>query len=128
MQQLAAAEGMRSIADASLSRSYSAEAGPDEATRAAYRARFLANDPVCYALANRALADAAMDDLIAGLRCRCLVLAGSHDRLRPAETVRVLAGKIAGAQFETIESGHLMPVQAPGALGRRLRRFFLEAG
>lgn len=124
----AAAEGMRAIAETSLSRSYPVEIGPSPAVRAAYRARFLANDPVCYGLANRAFAGTALDDAIAGLRCRCLVLAGTQDRLRPPETVRALADRIAGARFKMIESGHLMPVQVPATLGPRLRRFFLEAG
>jgi 3-oxoadipate enol-lactonase len=115
--------GMRAIAEATLARSYPPQATPDAAIRVDYRARFLAVDPICYGLANRALAEARLDIAIAKLRCRCLVLAGTHDLLRPPDGVRAIAARISGAQFHEIESGHLMPVQAPAALASALRNF-----
>lgn len=117
---LAAAQGVRAVEQATLARSYPPEATTDVAQRAAYRARFLANDPVCYGLANRALATAALDGALAALRCPCLVLAGRHDLLRPPAKVQALAARIQGAAFRIIESGHLMPVQAPAALAEAL--------
>ena len=116
----AAASGMRAVAEASLARSYPPEATTDIAARAEYRARFLANDPVCYGLANRVLATARSEHAMASLRCPVHMLAGAHDGLRPPAAIRALASRIPGATFEVIDSGHLMPVQAPGALARVL--------
>ena len=42
--------------------------------------------------------------------------------LRP-EAVRALAARIPGARFELVEAGHLMPVQMPGELARRVGAF-----
>ncbi len=120
----AAAEGMAAVAEASLAASWPPEVTAPAADRAAYVARFLGNDPVGYGLANRALAAARLDAAIAGVAVPCLVLAGQHDRLRPPAQVQALAARIAGADFAVLDSGHLMPSQAPAALGRRLAAFF----
>ena len=90
------------------------------------RARLLANDPVCYAAANRALLDAHLDEAIAGLRCRCLVLAGAHDGLRPPEDVAALARRLPGAEFAVLDTAHVMPVQAPELFAEHLLEFFLR--
>ena len=119
--EAAAREGMRAVADASLDRSYPPALRGDGAAFAACRARFLANDPVAYGHANRALADVALEPELAGLRVPCQVLAGRHDLLRPPADVAALAARIPGAGFAVVESGHLMAVQAPGALAAALR-------
>jgi 3-oxoadipate enol-lactonase len=120
----ASREGMAAVAEASLAISWPGTVAAPLAAREAYLARFLGNDPVAYGLANRALAEACLDDAIAVVDVPCLVLAGVHDRLRPPQQVAALAARIRGAVFEQIDAGHLMPVQAPVALGVRLRRFF----
>jgi 3-oxoadipate enol-lactonase len=118
----AMAEGMRAIVDATLDRSYPVplRGGLYET----YRARFLANDPVGYAHANRALADATVDARLGTLATPSLVLAGRHDLLRPPEMVGALAARLPAAELAVVESGHLMSVQAPDELGYRLRAFF----
>ena len=122
---LAAREGMHAIEAASLARSYpDYYRARDPARFAAYRGAFLANDPVAYGHANMAFADADLSAAAGALRAPCLLLAGEDDALRPPDQVRLLMKQIPHAQFETIKSGHIMPVQSPDAMAERLRAFF----
>lgn len=124
---LAGREGMQAIAEASLAKSYPAIMRRDAQVFARYHARFLANDPLCYGNANRALAEVDLEQDLPRLTMPCLVLSGQHDGLRPPEAGRALAARIPGARFDILDSGHLMPVQAGAALAARLRDFFLAA-
>jgi 3-oxoadipate enol-lactonase len=123
---LACREGMCAVADTTLARSFPSAVRHDTAVFEDYRGRLLANDPVCYAAANRALLDAHLDEAIAGLRCRCLVLAGARDGLRPPEDVAALARRLPGAEFAVLDTAHVMPVQAPEVLAEHLLKFFLR--
>lgn len=117
-------EGMGATVDNTLGNSYPPEVIRDRAVYDAYRARFLANDPKSYAAINRAFAEFdAMPDL-GSLRCPVLVLAGRHDRLRPPDYVKGIAARIAGAELREIDSGHIMPVQAPAAMAAAMERFY----
>ena len=122
----AAHGGMRAVADDTLDRSYPPVVRRDPATYDTYRARFLANDPVSYGLANRAFADSTVAADAPSVTCPCLLLAGEYDGLRPAAQVRALAASIPHAGFELLDSGHLMSVQAPAALAARILRFISE--
>jgi 3-oxoadipate enol-lactonase len=124
--ELAQREGMRAVADTTLARSFPVAVRHDTAIYEAYRGRLLANDPVCYALANRVLLEANLDQAIAELRCPCLVLAGTHDLLRPPEDVKALASRLHGAEFAELDTAHVMPVQAPEILAKQMLRFFLR--
>ena len=124
--ELACREGMRAVADATLARSFPPVVRRDAAMFEDYRGRLLANDPVCYAAASRALLEAHLDEAIAHLRCRCLVLAGAHDGLQPLEDVAALARCLAGAEFAVLDTAHVMPVQAPELLAEHLLEFFLR--
>ncbi|HWK44423.1 MAG TPA: alpha/beta hydrolase [Stellaceae bacterium] len=117
-------DGMAAIVDATLDRSYPEIVRRDRAIFDAYRGRFLANDPVGYAHANLALAGSDLEDRLGDLRMPCLVVAGLHDLLRPPSAVEPLARRIADADYAVIDSGHLMPVQAPHELAARLHAFF----
>lgn len=124
---LAAREGMRAVEGDTLSRSYPEryrERDPDRF--ASYRALFLANDPVCYGHINMAFADADIGEAIGMLRAQCLLLAGEHDGLRPPEQVKAIAAQIEGARFDVIDSGHIMPVQAPEAMSSAVRTFLMR--
>jgi 3-oxoadipate enol-lactonase len=120
---LAARDGMAAIAEATLDNSYPAMLR-EPAAFAQYRQRFLANDPVCYGHANRMLAATDLEQALPQLAMPCLVLSGRHDGMRPPEAGRALAARIPTADFDTLDSGHLMSVQAGAALARRLRGFF----
>ena len=121
--ELAAREGMRAVVDSTLSRSYPEIVVRDRATYDSYRARFLANDPVSYGLANRAFAEANIESILEGVNTKCLVLAGMHDSLRPPDKVKALASRLPNAKFTLIDSAHLMHVQAPKALAESMQAF-----
>lgn len=121
-------QGMAAIVESSLTNSYPPEVRRDPASFDAYRERFLANDPKSYAAINRAFAhfDATPD--LAAIRCPVLVLAGTHDKLRPPSFVRDVAARIRGARYCEIDSGHVMPAQAPDAMLGAMTAFYEEIG
>jgi 3-oxoadipate enol-lactonase len=121
-------EGMRSVVDDTLDRSYPPIVRRDEAAYLTYRGRFLANDPVGYAHNNMAFAKVDLLDRLGELRHPCLVLAGAHDLLRPQDKVSAIGRTIPRAEYAVIDSGHLMAVQAPGEMARQLLDFFARAG
>jgi 3-oxoadipate enol-lactonase len=123
--ELAISDGMRAIEGDTLTRSYPARYRErDPARFAAYRALFLANDPVGYGHINMAFANSDVSEAIASLRAPCLLLGGEHDALRPPDQVRAMLADIAHAQYAIIDAGHIMPLQAPAAMAAALRGFF----
>jgi 3-oxoadipate enol-lactonase len=120
--RLAEEAGMRAIADASLDRSYPVEERGG-ARFDTYRARWLANDPVSYGLANRALIDFTLDRRLPSIDCPCLLLAGLRDPLRPPSYVQSLLPLFADACYAELDCAHVMPVQAPDALARHILDF-----
>ncbi|WP_233847186.1 alpha/beta fold hydrolase [Paraburkholderia sp. HD33-4] len=124
--QRARTNGMRAIIDSTLEQSWPPvlRHGPDAlGAYRAYRARLLANDPVCYALANDALSDIDLRARLPALRCPCLLLAGEHDLQRPPPRVAAQAALVAGSRFETVPAGHLMAVQTPTQVLDRIAAF-----
>lgn len=124
----ALAAGMTAIVEPSLARSYPTALRADAGRFERYCARFLATDPASYAQANRALARMRIEDRLHELGMPCLVLAGRHDLLRPPAELAALATRIPGARFATLDSGHLMSVQAPDEMAGHLLAFFAGCG
>lgn len=120
---VAVREGMRAIIDDGLSRSYPPEMIRDRGVYEDYRARFLAIDPVCYAAANRVLATVSLDGALSRLSAPCLLVAGQHDLMRPPQLVAEARGRIATAELVVIDSGHIMPLQAPAELAGAISTF-----
>ena len=119
----AAREGMRASLPTTLALSYPPQLGEREAYEA-YLGRYLANDPVCFGFAFRALARTNMLHMLPKLRCPAMVIAGRHDTVRPHAGSAELAKKIPGARFELIDDGgHFLPTQAPRALSALLEDF-----
>jgi 3-oxoadipate enol-lactonase len=118
----AAKEGIRAALPVTLDKSWPPDLG-DPAAYAAYRARYLANDPVCFGFANRALARTNLVHLLPQVMCHAMVVAGRSDNVRPHAVSEDIARKIPGARYELIDSGHFMPTQAPAALLALLRDF-----
>lgn len=119
---LAESGGMRRALASTLDRSWPAELG-DPSAYARYRARYLGNDPVCFAAHNRALIGVDVTAAVAALRCPVLVLAGRADQVRTPESSQAFAATIPNARFELVDSGHMMPPQAPAELAARVRDF-----
>lgn len=124
--EIAVRDGMRAIIDEALSKSYPPEMIRDRAVYEAYRARVLAIDPVCYAAANRVLATVALDAALGRIAAPCLLVAGRHDLMRPPDVVAAAAQRIAHARMVLIDSGHIMPLQAPDALAGEIARFIAD--
>jgi 3-oxoadipate enol-lactonase len=119
---LAERDGLRASLPVTLDKSYPPELS-DRETYEAFRGRYLANDPVCFAMANRSFARANMTHMLPRITCPTLVVAGSKDTVRPAKVTEEIAQKIPGARFALIDAGHFMPTTAPGPLLKLLQEF-----
>ncbi len=118
-------EGMRASLPRTLALSYPPTLG-DRAAYEAYLGRYLANDPVCFGFAFRALARTNMLHMLPQIRCPAMIVAGRHDTVRPHAGSAELAKKIPGARYEAIDAGHFLPTQAPQALAALLEDFLPE--
>ena len=56
-----------------------------------FRARWLANDPESFAAINRMLADCHVTEELPRIACPTLLIAGTHDRLRPPSLIEPMA-------------------------------------
>jgi 3-oxoadipate enol-lactonase len=119
---LAEREGMRKALAVTLDKSWPAEIGERDAY-AAYRARYLAHDPVCFAALNRSIARPNVAHLAKDIRRPTMVVAGRFDQVRPPAASEQFAQTIPGARFELIEAVHMMPAQAPAPLLALLQDF-----
>jgi 3-oxoadipate enol-lactonase len=120
-------EGMAATVENSLANSYPPELR-EPAIFAAYRERFLANDPRSYAAINRAFPAFDISADLRTIECPALVLAGTLDKLRPPDFVRGVAAQIPHAHYAEIRSGHIMPLQAPQAMLAAMAAFYDQQG
>ncbi|MBL8688052.1 MAG: alpha/beta fold hydrolase [Rhodospirillaceae bacterium] len=100
--------------------------GGSDDSRDAARCRRLAGDPGSLAATWRMLAGLEMDGDFRRVRCRSLVLAGSRDQARPPSMVETVANAIPGARFEVLETGHIMPLETPDLIARKINGFLTE--
>src|SRR5215475_11789929 len=105
-------EGMRAALAVTLDKSWPPDIG-DRASYEAYRGRYLAYDPVCFALVNRALAQTDVRHLVKEIDRPTMVVAGRFDQVRPPAVSEETARSMNGARFELIDAVHMMPAQAP---------------
>ena len=112
---LAEREGMRAALSVTLDKSWPAEIG-DRARYEAYRARYLASDPVSFGMVNRMLGRTDTRPLVKDIRYPTLVVAGRFDQVRLPAGSEEFARAISGAQFRLIDACHMMPAQAPDLL------------
>ena len=120
--RLAEREGLRKVIATTLDKSWPPDIG-DRAAYAAYRGRYLAHDPVCFASLNRAIARPNVTHLAKDVVRPTMVVAGRFDQVRPATASEQFARTIPGARFEVIDAVHMMPAQAPAALLALLEDF-----
>lgn len=112
--------GMRAVVDGALANSYPPSLRGDGTVFDDYKARMSCCDPVGYALANQALADTDLGAVLGRVSCPCVMLAGRHDPLRPLAYAQRIADAMTQARVIEIESGHLMPLQAPAAIAAQM--------
>ncbi len=120
--------GMRGIVEASLAASYPPIVRHDAETFAAFRARWLCNDPESFAAINRMLAAETIEHELARVACPTLVTAGRHDSLRPPSVIEPMSRQIPGAQFLELNSGHFASVQTPGLVAQAIHSFLHALG
>src|SRR5579875_832599 len=130
---LARAEAMQrlgpaGVVDESFASSYPPEVRHDPEQYRRFRARWLANDPDSYASIYRMLTDARIDALLPTIAAPCLLLAGTHDRLRPPALVAPLAARMPNASFKELDSGHFMAVQTPALVAEAIETFLRAHG
>jgi 3-oxoadipate enol-lactonase len=122
------AGGMRSVAETSLANSYPPVVRHDPEVFAAFRARWLGNDPASFAAINRMLAAESIEPELTKLACPVLLTAGRHDGLRPPSIIEPMAQRVPGAQFLELNSGHFASVQTPGLVGQAIHYFLHGLG
>jgi 3-oxoadipate enol-lactonase len=105
-------EGMRAVAD-SLDGGYPPALRGDLGRYAAFRARWLGNDPASYGAVYRMLAAMDLQPELARIACPVLVLAGALDGTRPPALVEPVARAIPGARYAILETGHYAPIATP---------------
>jgi 3-oxoadipate enol-lactonase len=120
------AGGMRGVAEASLGASYPAVVRHDAAAFAAFRARWLGNDPESFAAINRMLANESIEHELAALACPALLTAGRHDGLRPPSVIEPMSRLVPHGTFLELNTGHFAPVQTPGLVSQAIH-YFLHA-
>ena len=96
----------------------------EDARRAAYRRRFLQQDPETYALQIEGMLDANTVSYLPRIGCPTLLVAGGRDLLLPVEHATQLHESIAGSELTVIEDGaHLIPYQRPAEFASLVSAF-----
>lgn len=121
--EAAAQNGIRSMIDTAMERMYPPDLRHDDFDD--YRAHFLAQDPLTYAQATKAFANANV--AVEYITTPCLFLAGRHD-IRSPDAVALQQSLIRGSQLKIIEgAGHVLPHQAPQEAAAAIDRFVTYA-
>jgi 3-oxoadipate enol-lactonase len=120
--------GVRVALEATAANGYPQELRGDRARFAAWRARWLANDPASFAAVYRMLADTDLSPELASIQCPVLVIGGELDRGRPPSRVEPIAKAIPGARFKVLPTGHYAGWQTPELIATEIDRFLEKAG
>ncbi len=120
--------GPRGLVDQSFAGSYPPAVRHDPEQFRKFRARWLANDPESFAAVNRMLADATLTEQLPLITCPVLLIAGTHDSLRPPSLIEPLAAKMRNAQFQALETSHFMAVQTPRIVAEAIGAFLAPLG
>jgi len=121
-------EGVRVVADETAANGYPEELRTDRARFAAFRARWLANDPSSFAAIYRMLAHMDLANELPQIKCPVLVIAGAFDRGRPPSRVEPVAQAIPGATFKVLPVGHYAGLQAPELMAEEIEGFLERVG
>ena len=120
-------EGLHAVSD-SLDSSYPMELRGDAARFAAFRARWLGNDPASFGAIYRMLAAMDLQPELPRIACPALVIAGALDGTRPPPLVEPVARAIPGARYVVLETGHYAAVQTPKLYADTVGAFLDAAG
>lgn len=119
--------GMQAIADTLLTTAVSAETRTRRPVAvAAVRELLMRQCPDGYARTCEALADAQPAEM-GGITCPTLLVTGDEDTVSPAQSVRQLGGRIAGARVEVLaRCGHWTPIEKPAECEDLLKHFYTQ--
>ena len=120
--------GPRGLVDQSFAGSYPTAVRHDPEQFRKFRARWLANDPESFAAVNRMLADATLTEQLPLIICPVLMIAGTHDSLRPPSLIEPLAATMRHAKFQALETSHFMAVQTPAPVAKAISEFLAPLG
>jgi 3-oxoadipate enol-lactonase len=120
-------EGLRAVLD-SLDSSYPPELRGDAGRFAAFRARWLGNDPASYGAIYRMLAGTDLQPELSRVACPALVIAGALDGTRAPALVEPVAKAIPGARYAVLQTGHYAAVQTPELYAQTIAEFLDGAG
>jgi 3-oxoadipate enol-lactonase len=120
-------EGLHAVLG-SLDSSYPVQLRRDAARFAAFRARWLGNDPASFSAIYRMLATMDLQPELARIACPALVIAGALDGTRPPALVEPVARAIQGARYAVLETGHYAAVQTPELYADTVGAFLDAAG
>jgi pimeloyl-ACP methyl ester carboxylesterase len=121
-------EGVRVAFDATAANGYPEELRGHKAKFAAFRARWLANDPLSFGAIYRMLADMDLSGELASIRCPVLIIGGEFDRGRPPAVVEPIAKGIPGARFKVLPTGHYAGLQTPELVAAEIGAFLDSIG
>ena len=120
-------EGLHAVSD-SLDSSYPKQLRSDAVRFAAFRARWLGNDPASFGAIYRMLANMDLQPELQRIGCPALVIAGALDGTRPPALVEPVARAIPGARYAVLETGHYAPLQTPELYARTVTEFLATVG
>ncbi|MBW8269432.1 alpha/beta fold hydrolase [Caldovatus aquaticus] len=121
-------EGLRAVVETAMAAGYPEVLRTDPARFARFRARWLGTDPASFAAIYRMLVHLDMEADFARVACPTLVIAGTHDTLRPRALVEPVARAIRGARLIELPTGHYSAAQTPGAVAAAYEAFLAELG
>jgi 3-oxoadipate enol-lactonase len=120
-------EGLHAVSD-TLDSSYPTQLRGDAVRFAAFRARWLGNDPASFGAIYRMLAHMNLQPELVRIACPALVIAGTLDGTRPPALVEPVARAIPGARYAVLETGHYAAVQTPDLYAGTVGAFLDAAG
>jgi 3-oxoadipate enol-lactonase len=120
-------EGLHAVSD-TLDSSYPTQLRGDAVRFAAFRARWLGNDPASFGAIYRMLAHMNLQPELVRIACPALVIAGTLDGTRPPALVEPVARAIPGARYAVLETGHYAAVQTPELYAGTVGAFLDAAG
>jgi 3-oxoadipate enol-lactonase len=121
-------EGVRVVFEGTAANGYPEELRGDAMKFAAWRARWLANDPSSFAAVYRMLLDMNLSPELPSIRCPVLVIGGEFDRGRPPSVVQPIAQTIPGATFKVLPTGHYAGLQTPELIAGEIAAFLDSVG
>lgn len=121
-------EGVRVAFESTAANGYPEEVRTDAARFAAWRARWLANDPASFGAIYRMLVDMDLGPELPRIRCPVLVIGGEFDRGRPPARVEPVAKAIPGATFKVLPVGHYAGLQKPELVASEIAAFLESVG